>query len=235
MKTFFIFLICIIFLAGVYWLFPWIICRIWKIKCKKNAKCFELTFDDGPGFINTPKVLNILSLYNVKASFYLLGRNVKKNPDLVKRIKNEGHEICSHGYEHLNYWKVWPWYCISDLCKGQKAINDALGVVNKCYPFRPPYGKLNVVVLVYLLIKGIPVRFWSFVSGDTMYKLPEVNIRLEALLKEKKGVVLLHDFDREDVKRNQFVIQFSEKILQLKSQNLKMDERQKDGNLCIKE
>ena len=69
---------------------------------KSNKKIAYLTFDDGPTTTATSKVLDILKSENVKATFFVLGKHVKENPDLVKRAYQEGHYIANHGYSHNN-------------------------------------------------------------------------------------------------------------------------------------
>jgi peptidoglycan/xylan/chitin deacetylase (PgdA/CDA1 family) len=164
-----------------------------------KSKTLVLTFDDGPGNRLTPVILNILSKYHVKATFFLLGRNIVGRENLVKRIAAEGHEICSHGYDHINYWYVSPVRALADIKRGWQAIDIALGTDCQKYPFRPPYGKLNIVCLLYLMLKRIPVVYWSIVSGDT-WPLGRIDSQRIGMLARKKGggVALVHDFDRSD-------------------------------------
>lgn len=69
---------------------------------KSDEKIAYLTFDDGPTTKATPKVLDILKEENVKATFFVIGKYVKNNPDIVKREYEEGHYIANHGYDHNN-------------------------------------------------------------------------------------------------------------------------------------
>ena len=164
---------------------------------KSNA--LVLTLDDGPGTKLTPVILRILDEYNVKATFFLLGRNIAGHEDIVRQIAAAGHEICSHGYDHLNYWKVSPFRAISDIKRGWETINKALGKRQCVYPFRPPGGKLNLFCLLYLWIHKTPIFYWTLVSGDT-WPVGKRDSQRAALLASKTGgaVVLAHDFDRED-------------------------------------
>jgi peptidoglycan/xylan/chitin deacetylase (PgdA/CDA1 family) len=67
----------------------------------RNQRCIYVTFDDGPIPIVTPFVLNILDQYNAKASFFCIGDNVNKYPDIFEQVKNAGHAIGNHTYNHL--------------------------------------------------------------------------------------------------------------------------------------
>jgi peptidoglycan/xylan/chitin deacetylase (PgdA/CDA1 family) len=145
----------------------------------------------------TPSILDILAQHNIKATFFLLGRNIIGREPIVKQIEAGGHEICSHGYDHLNYWKVSPFRALSDIKRGWEAIDKVLERKKRVYPFRPPGGKLNLFCLLYLWVRKIPIFYWTLVSGDT-WPEGKRNIQRTALLISKIGgaVVLAHDFDR---------------------------------------
>ncbi|MCK4345957.1 MAG: polysaccharide deacetylase family protein, partial [Bacteroidales bacterium] len=77
---------------------------IWNIPNDEN-KVF-LTFDDGPDPEVTPWVLDLLNQYNAKATFFCLGKNVERHPDIFQRIKDEGHAVGNHSYSHLDGWRT---------------------------------------------------------------------------------------------------------------------------------
>ncbi len=194
------FIACICLTVFLYIGVPWIYARFARLSLRAkavNAKALVLTFDDGPGSKLTPAILKILGTYNVKATFFLLGKNIYRYPQIVRQIAAKGHEIGSHGYDHLHYWKVSPLRAIKDIKLGWKAINTVLNVNGGRYPFRPPNGKLNVFCLLYLLLHRVPVFFWSVDSGDT-WACPHRQVSRNALPFEKEGpaVSLAHDFDR---------------------------------------
>jgi len=167
-----------------------------KRKAKKS-KALALTFDDGPGSRLTQAILNILAEYNAKATFFLLGRNVLGRERIVRQIAEQGHQIASHGYNHLHSWKVSPIHSIMDIKRGWQAINKALGKKDCVYPFRPPYGKLNLFCLLYLWIRQIPIVYWTLDSGDTRPRNKQISQRIPLLLRKNGGAVMLvHDFDR---------------------------------------
>jgi peptidoglycan/xylan/chitin deacetylase (PgdA/CDA1 family) len=172
-----------------------------------EANALVLTFDDGPGNRLTPAILSMLAENNAKATFFLLGRNIAGREEIVRQIAERGHEIGSHGYDHLHHWKVSPLHAWLDMKRGWKTIDAALELDGHKYPFRPPNGKLNVVCLVYLLFLQVPIVYWSADSGDTWLSRP--NSQRLALLMEKAGgaVTLAHDFDRSDDKTDRFVLE----------------------------
>jgi peptidoglycan/xylan/chitin deacetylase (PgdA/CDA1 family) len=193
--------VCILILIIFsYWGFPWLIRCLYghllKADCIRH-RALVLTFDDGPGSQLTLKILDLLAQENIKATFLLLGRNIAGREDIVRRIAHEGHEIASHSYGHLHAWKEWPWKIVNDVRKGNEAIGRAVGTTNCRYAFRPPYGKLNLVSLVYLWIKRIPIYYWTLDSGDT-WPGNRRKSRLGVFQSLKQGeVILLHDFDHE--------------------------------------
>ena len=202
----------VVFLAFLYVGVPWIYKRCsTALLNRKAAKAgvLILTFDDGPGSYLTPAVLEILAQYNAKATFFLLGRNIVGRESIVRRIAAAGHQICSHGYDHLNYWKVSPFRAISDIKRGWQSIDKTLGKTASAYPFRPPYGKLNLVCLLYLLVWRVPIFYWTLVSGDTWPAERRDSRRVAAaLLSGGAGgaVVLAHDFDRTDSEISKMVL-----------------------------
>lgn len=188
--------------AAFYIFVPWVYGRWLRLRLKKKASslgAIVLTFDDGPGSRLTPAILNLLAEFNAKATFFLLGKRIVGRESIVKRIEADGHEICSHGYDHIHYWKVSPFRSISDIKRGWQSIDKALGRRQCVYAFRPPYGKLNLLCLLYLWGRKVPIFYWTLVSGDT-WPVEKRDPRRVSLLATKAGgaVVLAHDFDRTD-------------------------------------
>lgn len=100
----------------------------------------SLTFDDGPNARTTPEVLDTLQKYNLKATFFVLGRQVKENPELVRRIVKEGHTLGNHTYDHADLSTLSANQMRRELQSTQKAVDDALGYHYPMAIMRPPYG-----------------------------------------------------------------------------------------------
>src|SRR6187551_2187086 len=117
---------------------PWIAKKIfssyvWCLPAEDNA--VYLTFDDGPHPTITPWVLEQLKEYNAKATFFCIGNNVEKYPDVYQKILDEGHAVGNHTYHHLNGWKTDDKKYIEDVSLAARIIKSNL--------FRPPYGRIK--------------------------------------------------------------------------------------------
>jgi peptidoglycan/xylan/chitin deacetylase (PgdA/CDA1 family) len=127
---------------------------VWNLNSDNKV---YLTFDDGPTPIVTEKVLDILDKFKIKSTFFCLGRNVDKYPEIYNEIINRGHAIGNHTYSHLNGWKT----------KYKEYVNDVELAANhiKSTLFRPPYGKIKPFQLrnVY---KKYKIIMWDVLSGD---------------------------------------------------------------------
>lgn len=155
-----------------------------------------LTFDDGPNPNTTPIVLDVLKKRNLKAIFFLVGSNVRKYPDLVRRIHAEGHTLGNHTYYHLNL----PHYAADRITQEIRSTNDLIKQITGVKPtvFRPPYGALNQTVLDIMRREGLDVMLWSVDPGD--WRNRNMNRTVDNLKHQLHlntggcgGIVLLHD------------------------------------------
>lgn len=163
---------------------------------KKLSKSFSeqtiaLTFDDGPNKRYTGQILDILKKYHVKATFFIVAKKANKNPELIKRMINEGHEIAMHSYKHKSAWISMPWETKAEFEKCEKLF------VNLKLPmryFRPPWGTFNAVSLRYALKKGLDVVLWSIEAYDWRRKNTPQNISDIIISRVKDGdIIVLHD------------------------------------------
>jgi peptidoglycan/xylan/chitin deacetylase (PgdA/CDA1 family) len=136
--------------------------QIWEIPNKENK--IYLTFDDGPTPKVTECVLDILEKENIKATFFCIGNNIEKHPEIFKRILKEGHSIGNHTFNHLKGWKTATKNYIEnvDLCENE--INKLASISYKL--FRPPYGKISLIQSKLLRKKGFKIIMWDVLSKD---------------------------------------------------------------------
>ncbi len=156
-----------------------------------DSKQVMLTFDDGPHNPNTPIVLEILKKHNVKAVFFLIGKNIPGNESIVKQIVEEGHQIGNHSFSH-DYWiDVWPTKKVTeDFLECQKLIHQ-FQPASKL--FRPPYGVTNPNIASAVKKLHLQSIGWNIRSYDTSIKDVE-KIKQRILSQLKPGaIILLHD------------------------------------------
>lgn len=115
-----------------------------------------LTFDDGPIPEVTPQVLAILAQYKVKATFFMVGENIDKHPEVFEQVIKAGHSIGNHTYNHLKGWHY--------------SLKEYMANVNK-FPkqttlFRPPYGKAWLWQRYALHKKGYRLIYWDILTRD---------------------------------------------------------------------
>lgn len=133
---------------------------------EKGISC--LTFDDGPDPRTTPQILDLLSKHGIKATFFVLGKNVRKYPELFDSISEFGHEIAEHSFEHLHPGKTNPVSYFADLIKGKNTINKSVDSNIQRY-FRPPYGEVNLMTFIYIIIYHRKINFCNIDSFDYLY------------------------------------------------------------------
>ncbi len=160
-----------------------------------------LTFDDGPNTVTTPQILDILKSHRVKATFFVTGRNARLNPGVLRRIREEGHTIGNHSYNHDYAIYRNPAVFASDLELAEEAIRAVTGTRPVLY--RPPGGtaNLNPMCREILAEKGYRIVGWNVSSADTDPGgvVPEqlINNVLHGVARvSRKGaspIVLMHD------------------------------------------
>jgi peptidoglycan/xylan/chitin deacetylase (PgdA/CDA1 family) len=169
---------------------PWLLFRflysgaLFRIKTRKNILC--LTFDDGPDPDSTPAILKILDKHNVRAFFFCSGAAAEKHPALVSEIKNRGHIIGNHGYDHLDGWKT-------STGKYRETVKSAEPFTSDRY-FRPPFGHLRLKQYK-ILSRTYKIIFWDIMPYD--FDISFGAGRSLNLLKKKirpGSVIVLHDF-----------------------------------------
>ncbi|MCQ2226893.1 MAG: polysaccharide deacetylase family protein [Bacteroidales bacterium] len=150
-----------------------------------------LTFDDGPDPENTPKVLDILSKYNVKALFFIIAKNAEQHPEIIRRILNEGHAIGSHTYSHNPFMAFKTSDSYFKELKRADEVFKSLNISTKL--FRPPLGITNAMIRKAIDKMNYHVVAWSIRSFDTR-KTPrqEVLNRICSQL-QPNSIILMHD------------------------------------------
>lgn len=172
---------------------------------KSNEKKAYLTFDDGPTTKATGKILDILKEENVKATFFVVGKHVKENPELVKREYDEGHYIANHGYNHNNKLLYKDMESFKDeIVSTDSEISKAIGVENYCsHIFRFPNGYMSHIyssqkkdALTVLHDLDYVYVDWNCLNRDSEKKYSNTQLlnNLKKTAKNKETlIILMHD------------------------------------------
>jgi peptidoglycan/xylan/chitin deacetylase (PgdA/CDA1 family) len=157
----------------------------------ETKKIIALTFDDGPNE-NTLPVLDALKKWDVKATFFCIGKNIEKHPEILKRIIDEGHIVGNHSYSHSNFFDFYRKNrVIKEIRKTDALIESISG--KKAQLFRPPYGVTNPSIRRALEVTRHKVIGWNIRSLDGILKNEKI---IFARIKNRiapGGIVLLHD------------------------------------------
>jgi len=164
--------------------------RIWWRGSVARA-AVALTFDDGPTEPNTTQILDVLKRHGVKATFFVLGANAERHPDVVRRIVAEGHEIGNHTYDHYVLPLKGPGHIRSQIRRTSDLIERASGT--RPTLFRPPHGWRNPFVDSSARAEGVEPVAWSLGVYDTDQPGPEVIRRRVRDGLVNGAVILLHD------------------------------------------
>ncbi|MEA2315043.1 MAG: hypothetical protein QOI03_1735 [Solirubrobacteraceae bacterium] len=159
-----------------------------------SGRGYALTFDDGPHAQGTPAMLEILAAANVRATFFLVGEQVQRNPGLAREIADAGHEIGLHCHRHRNLLRLTPSQVHEDIARAHELIAGATGRAPELY--RPPYGVLNAAALRLARARGWRTLLWTHWGRDWESSATPESIC--ALLTRRVGdgaVLLLHDAD----------------------------------------
>jgi peptidoglycan/xylan/chitin deacetylase (PgdA/CDA1 family) len=151
----------------------------------KAEKVIYLTFDDGPIPEVTPWVLEQLAAYRAKATFFMIGNNVRKYPKIYQQVIDENHAIGNHTFHHLNGWKTINKIYFENVEKCAKIVDTKL--------FRPPYGKLKPSQAKHLR-KEYQIVLWEILSGDFDKNISSERCLENVLNHAKSGsIIVFHD------------------------------------------
>jgi peptidoglycan/xylan/chitin deacetylase (PgdA/CDA1 family) len=166
--------------------------RIWAFPAAKNT--VYLTFDDGPIPEVTPWVLQQLDSYQAKATFFCIGDNVQKHPEVFQNVLDAGHCIGNHTFHHKNGWKTGFESYRNDVALFEETVDAAVQNSTIKKLFRPPYGKMTSKQAKALQKQGYNIIMWSILSKDYDIKISEEQCLQNVLKHMKPGsIVVFHD------------------------------------------
>ena len=153
-----------------------------------------LTFDDGPHPKATPAVLETLASYGTKATFFFLGHNVAKYPQIARDVAQRGHTVGNHSHDHSLLLFRNHRYIVNQICSAAEQIKQATG--KRPTLFRPPYGYFRPTILPSVRSTGHRIVMWNLDSRD--WRERSADTVSESIIRKVRpgGIVLLHDNDR---------------------------------------
>ena len=155
------------------------------------SRGIALTFDDGPHPVLTPRILNILERRGVRATFFLVGKQVELYPELAREVVARGHDVGSHGFSHCDLTTLSAAEVERELVRSRHVIREATG--RDTVLFRPPGGRYNAAVRQAAVGLGFDAVFWTANVAD--YPGREPSVVGEKLLAKLQpgGILLLHN------------------------------------------
>ena len=157
----------------------------WRITIP-GKKTVYLTFDDGPIPEVTPWVLDLLDQYDVKATFFCVGDNVRKYPELYRLLLEKGHQTGNHTFNHVQAWKSKTCFLLKNANKARELIDSPL--------FRPPHGHMRVPQNLALQLAGYKVVMWDVVTRDySQYMTPDLVFDNVKNYTRDGSIIVFHD------------------------------------------
>jgi peptidoglycan/xylan/chitin deacetylase (PgdA/CDA1 family) len=166
--------------------------KLFLVRGPRRSRAVALTFDDGPHPVHTAQVLDVLKEHGVHATFFVVGRQAERYPDLVRRIAAEGHEVANHSFFHAEARQLTSGETVCGVLRVQSQLRELVEEVPPLY--RPPNGKLSFWRLLRLWWSGMRVVLWNVDPRDYGYEDPkEMADWLRRHPLKGGDVVLFHD------------------------------------------
>jgi len=176
---------------------------VWELPSKE--KIIYLTFDDGPTPEITDWTLNILKQYKAKATFFCIGKNVEKHPEVFNKIVSEDHAIGNHTYNHVKGWKTSSKDYIKNIVDAQNSINNQQSTINNRKSkiinlFRPPYGQIKPKQIKALSKLNYKIIMWSVLSVDWDKAISKEKCLENVINNTSSGsIVVFHDSKKASI------------------------------------
>lgn len=158
---------------------------VWRIKRKGSKPVAYITFDDGPIPEVTPWVLDLLDHYGVKATFFLVGDNVRRHPELLEEIKRRGHSYGNHTMHHTQGMKVMAMRYVRDVAEAAHLVDSPL--------FRPPHGLLRWKQ-AKILKQHYNIVMYDLITRDYSRKMTPERVLANVKRYARNGsIIVFHD------------------------------------------
>ncbi|MBR6191038.1 MAG: polysaccharide deacetylase family protein [Prevotella sp.] len=182
------------------WIYPR---ALWRMDATEHS--VFLTFDDGPIPESTPYILDILKEFNIKATFFVVGENVKRHPELYQRIIDEGHRVGNHTYNHIGSLRHYISTYMDNVEKCNALIHSDL--------FRPPHGWMWISAY-NLLRRHYKVVMWDLVTRDYSHLLNAFDVLRNVVLYARNGSIITFHDSLKSIEKLRYALPASLRYLQ---------------------
>ena len=163
------------------WIYPH---AVWRMD--PSVKAIYLTFDDGPIPEATPFVLQVLEHYGIKASFFMVGDNVRKHPEVFRQVTAAGHRIGNHTFNHIGGFRWLSWKYLENTQKANELLKTDL--------FRPPHGWMRPLQYRAIRRQGYRIILWDLVTRDYSHRLTAEEVLENVKRYTRNGsIITFHD------------------------------------------
>ncbi len=161
---------------------------------KTDQKAVALTFDDGPDPVNTPALLEVLEKNNAKATFFVLGSRAEKQPDLIKKMAEAGHELGNHSYSHADFNGKSDEFILEEIKKTSDILCRLTGQTPEF--FRPPGGYLSYAMVDLTKAEGLTIGYWTWQQDSKDWRDGTTAAQIAEHIKKNIApgqIIVLHD------------------------------------------
>lgn len=177
--------------AILRWLYPK------RISHLPDPGSIYLTFDDGPVPGITPWVLDQLRKYQAKATFFCIGDNIRKYPEVFQKVISEGHQIGNHSFHHLNGWKNPTSEYFRNVLKTEELLEKVYPANPQTKLFRPPFGKIKNSQARKLSKAGFKIVMWDVISWDFESNIKKETCLMNVIENAREGsIIVFHDSEK---------------------------------------
>lgn len=182
----------------------------WKIDTTEPI--IFLSFDDGPDPEVTPFVLQLLDAYNAKATFFCVGENLHRYPEIAETVRVKGHQIGNHTQHHLKGWTTSSAIYTQNIT----ACQSYIGSISKAPLFRPPYGRLSAKQSRWVLQQGYQCIMWDILSFDYDKHL-NTNWAINRIVKlsRKGSIIVFHDSQKAKKQLEKLLPEYLSRMTQM--------------------
>lgn len=156
-----------------------------------SSRGVALTFDDGPDWMQTRNVLRVLARECARATFFLTGNSIERDPSIARNTADAGHEVANHGYRHYPMTVVPPLFVRTNIAMGNEVIEAVTGVRPRC--FRPPHGAFDDTVVSCAAAYGLRTILWNVMTDDCSARATVQSIAYHIATAGAGSIVLCHD------------------------------------------